>query len=355
MRLNSRYIVDFPQIYRVDKDLVGKKAHELGTLWKLGIPLPNGFVITAEFHKEFLHLTSIDGEIKKVQTMSHPAIAGSLFRLFEPIQKKIMYTHIPQNLVLELHKFYRQLSGIFKEKSLNVFSSSFNNESTVFTNVRGDANLILKIKTIWSLSLEKPIAIAVQENIKSEIRGKIQTDNPTSDKKLTKEQMNKLINYCKIIQKHFYFPYEIEYVVKKSKIFITKISPFTGSVNELPLAITSNNKTQKPLVKGIPVNPGIVTGTVKILRNKYNAIEVKKGEIIVLPNLDSTLLKRIKNAKAIVVDSVLPNSFAKTLYRRDFQIPTVEGAKNATHLFQNGSVVTVNGASGEIYSGGLVY
>ena len=63
----------------------------------------------------------------------------------------------------------------------------------------------------------------------------------------------------------------------------------------------------------------------------------------------------MKSAKAVVIDSILPNSLSKALFRRDFQIPTVEGVKNATKLFQNGNVITVNGVSGEIYSGGLVY
>lgn len=51
----------------------------------------------------------------------------------------------------------------------------------------------------------------------------------------------------------------------------------------------------------------------------------------------------------------MPNSLDKTLYRKDFQIPTIEGAINATKIFKNGNIVTVNGVNGEIYSGGLVY
>jgi len=353
MRLSS-CIIGLSQVYKVDEDLVGKKAHELGILWKLDIPLPNGFVITAEFFKEFLRATGINEEIKKIQALSHPSISDSIKKLFQPIQKQIMQNHMPQDLVVQLHKFYRELAGIFKERSLNMFSSSFNNKSIVFPNVKGDANLILKIKTIWSLSLDESVAIVVQENIIPEIKGKVLTDNPTIDKKLTKEQKDKLINYCNIIQKHCYFPKEIEYAVSKGKIFITKVNPFTGIVNELSLQ-TSNKRSQKVLIKGLSINPGIVTGPVKILHNKYGNIEAKKGEIAVLPGLDHALLRRIKNAKAVIIDDILLNSLDKTLYRKGFQIPTVEGAKNATRMFQDGNVVTVNGASGEIYSGGLIY
>jgi len=348
-------IIDFSEISKADEDLVGKKAHELGIISKLGIPLPEGFVITTEFFKEFLRLTGIDKEIKKVQALNHPAISDSIKKLFHPIQKQVMHQHILQTLTVELHKFYRKLSGIFKDQSLNVFSSSYNNKSIIFSGVLGDANLILKIKTIWSMSLEEPVAIAVQKNIKSGIKGKIFTQNPTTDKKLTEKQMNKLIDYCNIIQKHFYFPKVLDYIIVKDKIYITAIKPFTGRVEELPKPVVENRKSQKVLIKGISINHGIATGRVKILLSQHNGIEVKKGEVIVLPNLDSSMLKEIVNAKAVVIDPILPNSLEKALYRKTFKIPTIEGVKNATRMLQDGSVVTVNGYSGEIYSGGLVY
>ncbi|MDP2585246.1 MAG: PEP-utilizing enzyme, partial [Candidatus Levybacteria bacterium] len=217
------------------------------------------------------------------------------------------------------------------------------------------ANLILKIKTIWSMFLTDPVAIVVQENIKFDTKGKVFTDNPSLDKKLTKQQMNKLIDYCSTIRKHFYFPYEIEYAVSNDIIFITKVNPFTGIVEDPIKPEVQKKSKQKVLLKGIPINPGIVTGRVKILHNKYGVIDIKKEDIVVLSRLDPSIFERMKNAKAVIIDSISPNSLNKTLYRKNFQIPTIEGTGNATKMFRNGNVVTVNGTSGEIYSGGLVY
>jgi len=353
MRLDSSYIIDFSKIGKADEDLVGKKAYELGQLQKLGIPFPNGFVITTKFQREFLRFTKISEEIKKVQALNHPAISGSIKELFHPIQKQIIEQDMPQVLATQLHKFYRKLSGTFRERSLTLFSSSFNNKSIVSSNVSGDTNLILKIKTIWSMLPTESVAVVVQENIQSQIKGRIFTDGLTIDKKLTEKQMGKLKSYCSVIQEHFYFPKEIEYAVKKDEIFITKVNPFTGTISKSSKAALNNGK-QKALIKGIPINPGIVTGPVKVLRNIYSDTEMKEGSVIILPNLNPSLFSKIKKAKAIIVDSVLPNSLDKILYKRDFQIPTVEGVKNATKMFQDGNVITVNGATGEIYSGGLI-
>lgn len=351
----SPHIIGISEVHRLDEELVGKKGHEIGMLWKLGILLPDGFVTTTQFHKQFLHLTGIDKEIRKTQALKHPALSDSVNKLFYPVQKKIIQTHIPHILISELHNYYKHLSGIFKDSSLNVFSSSLSNKSIIFPNVKGDANLILKIKTIWSEFPEEVVAIVIQKNISSKIKGKIFTDNPTIDKKLTEEQMNKLSNYCKIIQKHFYFPKEIEYAVKKGKLFITNVNPFTGTVDKSSNPIVQNNKIRKVLSKGIAINPGIVTGPVKILNNKYSVTEIKMGDVVVLQNLDHSLFKNIRNAKGLIVDSALSSSLEKALIRQYFKIPIIEVAKDAKKVLHNGNVVTVNGMTGEIYSGGLIY
>ena len=352
MAINPQYILDLAQTYKEDEDLVGKKVRSLGSLCALGIPLPRGFVLTTDFFTEFLRLTGIDDEIKRVQALDHPALSGSRQKLFAPVKKRIMQAQIPRGLATQLHGFYKRLSGVFKEKPINIFSSSLNNKSVIFTNVLGDANLILKIKTIWSETFENPVAIVVQENIKGKINGKIVTDIPSFDKSLTVNQINKLISYCKIIQKHFYFPYEIEYMIKDNKILVTQIFPFTGKADH---AINFVNKIRKALIKGTSINPGIVTGKVKIMNTGSNNIEVKKEEIIVLPNINHLLFAKIKNAKAVVIDSPFSSPLEKTLYRMNFHVPTVENARNACKVFKNGNVITVNGVNGEIYLGGLLY
>lgn len=335
----------FSKIYKEDLDNVGKKAVELAELSRLGVPIPNGFVLTTSFFKKFLDQTGISEKIKEVQELDHPAISESLGKLFDPIRKQIMQTHIPENLTLELHRFYKKLAGLFKESSLNIFSSSpSNNKSLIFKNIRGDTNLILKIKEIWADNINKPVAIVIQKNIVSKTKGIIITNNPPKDFELI----------AKKIHKHFYFPQVADYVIEKNKIYITEIKPFTGVIEYKSTKTKSTVlKSKKTLIKGVPINPGIVTGPVKILSNSH--LQIKNGEIVVLPQLNKSFFPKIRKAKAIVVDAILLNSYEQMVYRKDIKIPTITGAVNATKVLQNGSVVTVNGISGEIYSGGLIY
>jgi len=348
MGLKPSLIIDISNLKNAEEEAVGNKIHELGILQSLGIPIPDGFIITAGFFKEFLHLTGIDEEIKKTDAVYHPALEDSIDKLYYPVQKKIRETPLPQTLAAEFHRFYRKFSGSLKDKPLNVSSSSVGEKSVIFDGISGDANLLLKIKKIWSESFRQPTAIAIQEDIRPEIKGKILTNNPLPDKKLTKQRASKLLNYCKLIQRYFYFPKEIEYIIRNDKTYITRIYPFTGIVE------SNRVKEKKVLAKGIVVNPGIVTGPVKVLSSKLKNDKIKKGEIVVLPKLDHSFFEEIKKAKAAVVSQVLQDSADKALYRRDFRVPTVEGVDNAENIFHNGNVITVNGVSGEIYSGGLL-
>ncbi|MBF8249613.1 MAG: ppsA [Candidatus Levybacteria bacterium] len=139
---NPHYIINYSEINKVDEELVGKKAHELGGLWKLGIPLPDGFVITINFYKEFLRLAEIEKKIYKTSAHKHPALSNTVDHLF---RKEIIQTPIPQALASELHTYYKHLSGLFKNRPLNIYSSSANGKFISFSNIKGDANDLVDV------------------------------------------------------------------------------------------------------------------------------------------------------------------------------------------------------------------
>jgi phosphoenolpyruvate synthase/pyruvate phosphate dikinase len=354
MGLNLPLVLDFSEINKVDENFVGKRAYELGELSELGIPIPKGFIITTEFYEEFIRSTGIDKDIEKIQSVNHPALSDVVDKLFAPVSRKITYQDLPLNLTRELLRFYKKLSGTFREHPLAISSSNSENKMIAYPNVSGDTNLILKIKKIWATSPTKSPAIIVQESIMPEIKGKIISNELiTFDKKISKKQKDKLITYSKAIQKHFYFPQEIEYAISKDRIIVTKLSPVPTATNKSLKRKLSIPR--KVLAKGIPINPGIAVGSVKILKDIYPGIKIGKGDVVILPNLDRLIFNKLKNAKAIIIDSIVPNTLNKVIFRNDCRVPAVEGIKNATEIFQNKNIVTVNGGNGEIYPGGLIY
>jgi phosphoenolpyruvate synthase/pyruvate phosphate dikinase len=350
---NSCNVIDLAKAYLEDKDLIGEKAFELAEMKRLNILIPEGFVIKSSFFREFLHETGISKEIKKTKENFHPALRDTLENYFQPIRDKIIDTHVPQHLALEFHKFYKMLAGEFTEAAVNIISSTKTDKSETFSSIKGDANIFLKIKKIYAKYFDNPTAIVIMKNIKAEIKGQIFTNNPIFDRKLQHEQIEKLKNYCKLIQKRFYFPKEIEFTVSKGKIYITKINPFTGSATKSPSIKLISEKRIKKIIKGVAISPGIATGTVKKIYSKIKNIEIKKGDVIILRSVVPSALRNFRNAKAIIIDNILPKQNI-AVFKKSFQVPAVSGTKNAEKIFHNGNIVTVNGITGEIYSGGLI-
>ncbi len=163
-----------------------------------------------------------------------------------------------------------------------------------------------------------------------------------------------LVAIVKKIKKYFYFPQEIEYAIEKNKIYVISIKPLTTQIPEKERKSDQVKINQKVLAKGIPLNPGVVTGQARILRNQ-DYYQIRSGEIAVISQLNKTLYSRISKAKGVVVGAGLFMDCEKALYRKNIKIPTIIGVKNAINVLQNKSIITVNGISGEIYSGGLSY
>jgi phosphoenolpyruvate synthase/pyruvate phosphate dikinase len=348
-----RYIVDISHALHLDPEYIGKKALELAELRTLGVLIPDGFVITTSFFTKFLEATRICNDIKATRELFHPSLSDSAEKFFQPIKEKIMQTDIPHDLISEFHRNYRLLTGEFNTLPVDIFSSCQTDNSIRYEGISGDANTLIKIKTIWASNFQIPVAVVIAKNIKTEIKGKVITENPDIDQNLPSEQANDLRKFCHIIQKHFYFPKEIEYAVN-GKIIITKINPFTGETKAFPASKPPVEVAKKILLKGVSVNQGIATGPAKVLNKPSIDMVVRKDEILIIPRFENYLYNYIKKAKAVVVDSVLTNPADLAFYKKIVRIPTVEGVKNADKIIKNGNVITVNGVTGEVYPGAFM-
>jgi len=351
---HPRHIISISQAESLDIGLVGKKAFELGELSYLGIPIPPGFVIETSFSEDFLKISGLYENMEDIKRTSRSSLRNCPEEILRPLREKIVQTHIPPELTSELHKSYRELAGEFGSIPVDITSSSDTERSIFFPDVSGDANVFLKIKKIWADYLDCPVAIIISRSIGSGIKGRILTNMPKNDKKLTEKQMTQLLQYCKIIQRHFYFPKEVDYAVENGKIYITKMNPFTGAVADSHGKILHFNKGKKIAIRGIAVYPGIATGPVRIIRGHGYRSVIRKDEILIVPNLDLILSENIRKTRAVVADTSLVIAGDKAFYRQNFQVPTIEGARNASQIFRNGDVVTVNGINGNVYSGGFV-
>lgn len=162
---------------------------------------------------------------------------------------------------------------------------------------------------------------------------------------LTAEQATELSRQATSIEKHFHKPQDIEWAIDRNgKVFILQARPLKipeeKKVEEKPLThVADSNKVL--LKKGILVQKGIAAGRVFILRHMDELDNFPKGSILVSRYDSSNFVRVMPYVYAIITDIGAPTSHMASLCR-EFKVPTVVNAGNATEVLRHGQEITVN-------------
>ena len=194
-------ILDFTQIHKDDVLTAGGKGANLGEMTTAGIPVPKGFVITADAYREFLKENHIDEFIahglKEAQTDEYTLSAAAA-----EFRKEITAGHFPAELEKEIRAKYAELG---ESKRVAVRSSataedlpdaSFAGQQETYLNVQGIDDVLIQIRNCYaSLWGERAvsyrfnqgydqstvaIAVVIQEMVESEKAGVLFTLNPVT-------------------------------------------------------------------------------------------------------------------------------------------------------------------------------
>lgn len=174
--------------------------------------------------------------------------------------------------------------------------------------------------------------------------------------KLTDEQIITLGKISQKLQDHYYFPQDSEWALEKGKLYIVQTRPIT-TIEKTKAVHSTEDKAQTeqttaPILKGIPASPGVGTGVVKILKSPKEIDKIKAGDILVAPMTSPDYVPAMKKASAIVTNEGGMTSHA-AIVSREMGIPCVVGTKDGTKVLNDGDVITVNGTTGEIYTGSI--
>ncbi|OGM30707.1 phosphoenolpyruvate synthase [Candidatus Woesebacteria bacterium RIFCSPHIGHO2_02_FULL_42_20] len=173
--------------------------------------------------------------------------------------------------------------------------------------------------------------------------------------KITDAEVVKLAKYAQALQKHYYYPQDIEWAKETGKLYIVQTRPITT------LSQKSKTESQKfgggevktsttPILTGAGASPGIATGVVRIVKNPKEINKVASGDILVAPMTSPDFVPAMKKAMGIVTDEGGQTSHA-AIVSRELGVPCVVGTKEATKKLKDGDVVTVDGRAGYVYAG----
>jgi pyruvate,water dikinase len=204
-------ILWFKEIRKDDVNKVGGKGANLGEMYSLGIPVPNGFVVTVDAYFQFLKKNQLEKRIRNILSSTNIENSNELQSASKRIKKIIIDSPIPDNIAVDIMKSYLKLGSFWglKQPFVAVRSSataedlpdaSFAGQQETFLNVRGESNVVNKTRACWA-SLFTPraifyrekkgfdhfkagVAVPIQKMVQSDVSGVMFTVNPvTNDKK----------------------------------------------------------------------------------------------------------------------------------------------------------------------------
>jgi len=201
-------VVNFSEVNKSDIPLVGGKGANLGEMINEGFPVPPGFIVTAEAYYLLVEKNNLQPQIKELIGQLDPQNSTQLNEISKKIKKLILKTEVPVEINQEIIKHYEKLSSGSQPALVAARSSataedlpdaSFAGQQETYLNVRGEKDLLEKVKQCWA-SLFEPraifyreekgfdhfkvgIAVPVQRMVQSEVAGIMFTINPVSNDK----------------------------------------------------------------------------------------------------------------------------------------------------------------------------
>jgi pyruvate, water dikinase len=169
--------------------------------------------------------------------------------------------------------------------------------------------------------------------------------------KLTDDQVIQVAKLSHQVHQHYFFPQDSEWAMEDGKIYLVQTRPITTLNLKQDRTIKESQLANlKEIATGEPASFGIGFGKVVIIKRASEIGKIKPGDVMVTEMTAPDFVPGMKKSSAIITDKGGQTSHA-AIVSRELGIPAVVGTKNASKILKNGQLVTVNGATGQVYAG----
>ena len=168
--------------------------------------------------------------------------------------------------------------------------------------------------------------------------------------KISDHKILELAALGKKLERHYFFPQDIEWAIENNTVYIVQTRAIT-TVSSHKKVEGHLDKDLPLLISGAPASPGIASGPARVIQNAREIGKVLPGEVLVAPQTNPDYVPAMKKAVAIVTERGGRTSHA-AIVSRELGIPAIVGAEGAVSKLPTGTVVTVDGGTGNVYKGG---
>ena len=203
MHKGQRAVVWFNEVTKEDVASVGGKGANLGEMTNAHIPVPPGFIVTANTYFDFLEKSKITDKLRHLLKPLDTGNSKQLQQIAAEVKQVIMNAPMPPETAREIKDAYVKIGGGLvavrsSATAEDLPEASFAGQQSTFLNITGEEEVVAAVHECWA-SLFEPraifyrhqqgfdhfkvgIAVPVQKMVQSEASGVMFTLEPvTSD------------------------------------------------------------------------------------------------------------------------------------------------------------------------------
>ena len=177
--MTTQWVLEFEKINQECVNFTGTKCANLGELMRIGMPVPPGFVVTAQAFDFFLKETGADKEMNKILKASKelPKSIEEYETFSKTLSQIITSYDIPKELKETVSQAYKELSAECKMEKVPVAvrssgcaedlpTAAFAGQYESYLNVIGDHDLSDRVRDCWaSLFTSRAISYRMRNNL----------------------------------------------------------------------------------------------------------------------------------------------------------------------------------------------
>ncbi len=204
MNQGSKAVVWFKDVTKNDIPMVGGKGANLGEMTNAGIPVPPGFIVTAQAYFGFIEKAKLQDKIKSLLSPVDVHDSKKLQEVALQVQKLVTDAQMPPDLAKEIAGAYVKMGqGLVAVRSSataeDLPEASFAGQQATFLNIEGEKEVVRAVQDCWASlfgaraifyrheqgfdHFKVGIAVPVQRMVQSEAAGVMFTVEPTTSNK----------------------------------------------------------------------------------------------------------------------------------------------------------------------------
>ena len=277
MKEGPKVVVWFNEVTKKDIPLVGGKGANLGEMTNAGIPVPQGFIVTAATYFDFIEKSGLTDKIRTLLEPLNVHDSKQLQGIAAKVQELITDADMPPEIAVEIEKAYIKMGkGLVAVRSSataeDLPEASFAGQQATFLNVQGEKKVVIAVQECWASlfgaraifyrqeqgfeHFKVGIAVPVQKMVQSEAAGVMFTIEPTTSnrEKITIEAvlgLGEMIVSGDVTPDHYTISKDgmkiLEKEIKKQEWKLIKSEGVTGKEDNIKVDLTPEEQAQQKI------------------------------------------------------------------------------------------------------------